>query len=76
MRRIGCAATAIVASLVLVPSTAGAAYTGHSTRAITSCTGGSVIVADGNAYFGQKREAQAWNDVGHETTCSVDFVVL
>lgn len=74
MRRIGCAAVALVASLALAPSTAGAAYTGHTTRAITTCTGGSQIVADGNAYFGQSREAQAWNDVGHETTCSVEFV--
>ena len=74
MRRIGCATAALIASLVLVPSTAGAAYTGHSTRAITTCTGGSEIVADGNAYFGQSREAQAWNDGDHETTCSTQLV--
>jgi hypothetical protein len=74
MRRIGCATAALVVSLALVPGTAGAAYTGHSTRAITTCTGGSQIIADGNAYFGQSREAEAWNDVGHETTCSTEFV--
>ena len=76
MRRIGCATAALIASLVLVPSTAGAAYTGHSTRAITTCTGGSEIIADGNAFDGQSREALAWNVVGHETTCSVEFVVV
>jgi hypothetical protein len=73
MRRIGCVLVALAASLVLVPSTAGAAFTGHSTRAVTTCTGGSVIVADGNAFFGQSREAQAWNDGDHETTCSTEL---
>ena len=69
MRRIGCAVVALVASLALVPSTAGAAYTGHSQTTTTQCTGGSVIISDANALFGQQREAQAWNVVGHETTC-------
>src|SRR5689334_21512695 len=59
MRRIGSALVAIGASLALVPAGAGAAYTGHTTRAVTTCTGGSQIVADGNAFFGQSREAQA-----------------
>ena len=62
-----------VVSLALAPSTAGAAYTGHSTRAVSTCTGGSLIVADGNAFDGQSREAQAWNDADHETTCSTEL---
>jgi hypothetical protein len=73
MRRIGSTLVAIGASLALIPATAGAAYTEHSTRAVTTCTGGSVIVADGNAFFGQSREAQAWNDGDHETTCSTEL---
>jgi hypothetical protein len=32
-----------------------------------------VITADGNAYNGQSREAQAWNDGDHETTCSTEL---
>jgi hypothetical protein len=73
MRRIACIAVALVVSIALAPGTAGAAYTGHSTRAVTTCTGGSVITADGNAYNGQSREAQAWNDGDHETTCSTEL---
>lgn len=74
MRRIGCLLVAIVASLALVPGTAGAAYTGHSTRAVTTCTGGSQIVADGNALFGQSTEAAAWDAGDHQTTCSTQFI--
>jgi len=74
MRRIACIAVALVVSLALAPSTAGAAFTGHTTRAVTTCTGGSQIVADGNAFGGQSREAQAWNDGDHETTCSTQLI--
>lgn len=75
MRRIGCLLVALVASAALAPAaSAGGGFTGHTVLTETRCTGGSVIISDGNALQGQQREALAWNVVGHQTTCEAFLV--
>ena len=48
-------------------------YRAHTVTATASCSGGTGFTVDGNAYFGQLTETNAWNAGDHGTTCGVEL---